>query len=174
MGTEAEQGILQYNETTSKKPENELRQTKADKNPERSQNLDAYKDLIVQLRSINLLIQKQCKAPMGEIVSLLTIQHLCKAEGEISVSAVGEKMHLSRPAISRMIHTLKRKGYIEFHQGRKDHRYNYIVLTEAGKHLINEEMNRCMRMMKQASEKMGQEDMEHFLYYSGRFFRLLS
>lgn len=138
------------------------------------QNLDVYKDLIVQLRGINLLIQKQCQAPIGEIVSLLAIQHLCKEEGEISVSVIGEKMHLSRPAVSRMIHTLKRKGYIEFHQGKKDHRYLYIVLTEEGKNLINKEMDRCMNLIKQASEKMGQEDMEKFLYYSGRFFRLLA
>lgn len=168
MGNEADQGKKSSYEITAPEPENLCEEMPAD------QELDAYKDLMLQLRTINLLIQKQCQAPIAEIVSLLAIQKLCKGGGEISESVIGEKMHLSRPAISRMIHTLKRKGYIEYHPGSKDHRYLYIVLTKAGQQLINEEMGRYMSLIKKVSEMMGQEDMDNFLYYSGKFFSLLA
>lgn len=137
-------------------------------------DIDRYKEFIVHLRRVNQRFQKQCEAPMGEITSLLTIQHMCKKDDQISVSGLGEKLRLSRPAVSRMIHTLKRKGYIEFYSGKKDHRYLYITLTERGKELICKEMGRCMSLIRSVSEKMGSEDMDRFLYYNKKFFSLLA
>lgn len=138
------------------------------------ESLEIYEEFIVQLRKAGLCFQKQCAAPMGEITLLLTIQNMCRRDGRITVSGLGEKLGLSRPAVSRMIHVLKRKGYIEFFQGKEDHRYLYLMLTEEGKELIREEMDRCMSLIYAVSERMGKDDMKRFLYYSSRFFSVLA
>lgn len=138
------------------------------------EELERYKEFLIHLRWISLRLQKQCDTPMGEVTFLLTIQKVCKKDGEICVSGLGEKLNLSRPAVSRMIHVLKRKGYIEFHPGKKDHRFLYIGLTEEGKNLIHREMEKCMSLIHKVSEKMGEKDMEAFLYYGSKFYSLLS
>ena len=138
------------------------------------ESLEIYEEFIVQLRKAGLRFQKQCVTPMGELTLLLTIQNMCERDGRITVSGLGEKLGLSRPAVSRMIHVLKRKGYIEFFQGKEDHRYLYLMLTEEGKELIREEMDRCMSLIYAVSERMGKDDLERFLYYSSRFFSVLA
>lgn len=138
------------------------------------ESLEIYEEFIVQLRKAGLRFQKQCVTPMGELTLLLTIQNMCERDSRITVSGLGEKLGLSRPAVSRMIHVLKRKGFIEFFQGKEDHRYLYLTLTEEGKELIREEMNRCMSLIHDVSERMGKDDMEKFLYYSSRFFSYLA
>lgn len=138
------------------------------------EDLERYKEFLIHIRWLALRFQKQCEAPIGEVTFLLTIQQVCKKGGEICVSGLGEKLNLSRPAVSRMIHVLKRKGYIDCYPGKKDHRFLYIGITEEGKNLINREMERCMSLMRHVSEKMGKKDMEAFLYYGSKFYALIS
>ena len=141
---------------------------------EDDEELERYKESLIHIRWLALRFQKQCEAPMGEVTFLLTIQQVCKKGGEICVSGLGEKLNLSRPAVSRMIHVLKRKGYIDCYPVKKDHRFLYIGITEEGKNLINRQMERCMSLMRHVSEKMGKKDMEAFLYYGSKFYALIS
>ena len=137
-------------------------------------DMDRYKDLIIQLRRACLCFQKQCVSPIGEVTSLLMIQQMSGGGGQVTVSDLGDQLQLSRPAASRMIHNLEKKGLVAFCPGGKDHRYHYLVLTEAGTERIRQDMDRYMDLIRAIREKMGEEDMDRFIHYSTRFFSLLA
>ena len=140
---------------------------------EKDIDIDEYVDFLIQLRKANLCFQKQCQAPIGEVTVLLTIRQMFEQNLSVNVSSLGEKLHLSRPAVSRMMHTLRKKGYIEFHPGEKDHRYIYIELTGTGKELIQKELDRCLSLLRRVSAQMGEEDMERYMYYNRKFYSFL-
>ena len=52
---------------------------------------------------------------------LLTLRHLLLAKEFVIPSDIGDAMKLSRPAVSRMLHNLERKGYLEMKSSEEDH-----------------------------------------------------
>ncbi len=133
-----------------------------------------YKEFLIQLRGGSLRLKKQCSTPIGELTSLLVIQKMSREGEEVNASSLGKRLNLSRPAISRMLHALRKKGYIEFFSGKKDHRYIFIALTEKGAENIRKEMQCCMALLQEVTLKMGKEDMEQFLHFFKKFFSILA
>lgn len=82
-------------------------------------------------------------------------------------------MKLSRPAVSRMLHNLERKGHLEMKSSEEDHRYVKVQFTQTGKELIIEEFEKCCKLLERVKERMGEKDMYKFLYYYSQFCTIL-
>ena len=136
-------------------------------------DMDRCVNYLMQLRRANLCFQKQCQTPMGEMTVLLSIYQMIRQGLSVSVSSLGDRLQLSRPAVSRMMHTLKKKGYIVLHPGMEDHRYIFIELTRPGQDLLQREAERCLDLLHRVSDRMGKDDMEQYLYYSRKFASIL-
>lgn len=136
--------------------------------------LEDYKELIVQIRRVNLHFQQMCSIPPGELTMLITINRLLEQKKPVMVSSLGNALKLSRPAVSRMLHTLEKKGYIRRKNGIKDQRYVFIDFTEDGDRLVHSELGNCYGLLKRVAERMGEEDMKKFLHYNNKFCTLLS
>lgn len=80
---------------------------------EQKVTLEDYQQLIIQMRKANVQFQQMCNIPSGELTMLLTLRHLLLAKEFVIPSDIGDAMKLSRPAVSRMLHNLERKGYLE-------------------------------------------------------------
>ena len=104
---------------------------------------------------------------------LLTLRHLLLAKAFVIPSDIGDAMKLSRPAVSRMLHNLERKGYLEMKSSEEDHRYVKAQFTQTGKELITEELEKCCKLLERVKERMGEKDMYKFLYYYSRFCSIL-
>ena len=76
-------------------------------------------------------------------------------------------------AVSRMLHNLERKGYLEMKSSEEDHRYVKVQFTQAGKKLITEELEKCGTLLERVKERMGEKDMNQFLYYYSEFCSIL-
>ena len=77
---------------------------------EQKVTLEDYQQLIMQMRKANVQFQQMCNIPSGELTMLLTLRHLLLAKAFVIPSDIGDAMKLSRPAVSRMLHNLERKG----------------------------------------------------------------
>ena len=85
---------------------------------------------------------------------LLTLRHLLLAKAFVIPSDIGDAMKLSRPAVSRMLHNLERKGYLEMKSSEEDHRYVKVQFTQTGKELITEELEKCCKLLERVKERM--------------------
>lgn len=76
--------------------------------------------------------------PSGEFFMLLRIQHSIdcpeqKIRGGVHVSGIQSGEDMSKPAVSQLLGSLERKGYIERNVDREDRRKVTVALTEKGK-----------------------------------------
>lgn len=135
---------------------------------------DDYKELIVQMRKSNLLFQQMSSVPLGELTMLLAISRQSERLGAVRVSGLGTAMKLSRPAVSRMLHVLEKKGYIQMKSGEEDLRYVYVFLTDKGSELLHREMTHGCRVLEKVRERMGSRCLNDYLRYCGKFQEILS
>ena len=110
---------------------------------EQKVTLEDYQQLIIQMRRANAQFQQLCNIPSGELTMLLTLRRLLLAKTFVIPSDIGDALKLSRPAVSRMLHNLERKGYLE------------------------------MKSSERVKERMGEKDMNQFLYYYSEFCSIL-
>lgn len=135
---------------------------------------DDYKELIVQMRKSSLLFQQMSSVPLGELTMLLAISRQSERVGAVRVSGLGTAMKLSRPAVSRMLHILEKKGYIQMKNGEEDQRYVYVSLTDKGKDLLHQEMSYGYHVLEKVKDRMGDRCLKDYLQYCGKFHEILS
>ncbi|MDO5146383.1 MAG: MarR family transcriptional regulator [Eubacteriales bacterium] len=151
-------------------PQEEKKQEK----PEPEISVDDYKKLVMQMRKTNLMIQQISGIPLGELTMLLTISHLSKENGEAKVSCLGDLMKLSKPAVSRTLHILEKKGYIEMKNGEKDQRYLFVRPVKKGMQCLEEELEDGYEILERVKKRMGEKEMCDFLHSYGHFHSLLT
>lgn len=77
----------------------------------------------------------------------------------ICVSGLALRLHVSSPAVSRMVSVLEEKGYIGRNMDKEDRRNTYIYLTEKGREAKAEAGAALCRLMERVMLRMGEEDM---------------
>ena len=138
---------------------------------EQKVTLEDYQQLIMQMRKANVQFQQMCNIPSGELTMLLTLRHLLLAKAFVIPSDIGDAMKLSRPAVSRMLHNLERKGYLEMKSSEEDHRYVKVQFTQTGKELITEELEKCCKLLERVKERMGKRICISFSIITASFAR---
>ena len=154
--------------------QSQKKETGSDTPPSDGVCTDDYKELIVQMRKSNLLFQQMSSVPLGELTMLLAISRQSERLGAVRVSGLGTAMKLSRPAVSRMLHVLEKKGYIQMKSGEEDLRYVYVFLTDKGSELLHREMTHGCRVLEKVRERMGSRCLNDYLRYFGKFQEILS
>ena len=140
---------------------------------EQTVTLEDYQQLIIQMRKANIQFQQMCNIPSGELAMLLTLRRLLPVKAFVIPSDIGDAMKLSRPAVSRMLHNLERKGYLEMKSSEEDHRYVKVQFTQTGQDIITGELEKCCKLLERVKERMGEKDMHKFLYYYSEFCSIL-
>ena len=140
---------------------------------EQKVTLEDYQQLIIQMRRANVQFQQMCNIPSGELTMLLTLRRLLLAKTFVIPSDIGDALKLSRPAVSRMLQNLERKGYLEMKSSEEDHRYVKVKFTQAGKKLITEGLEKCGTLLERVTERMGEKEMNQFLYDYSEFCSIL-
>ena len=83
---------------------------------EQKVTLEDYQQLIIQMRRANVQFQQLCNIPSGGLTMLLTLRRLLLAKTFVIPSDIGDALKLSRPAVSRMLHTKMSSFFATFFQ----------------------------------------------------------
>ena len=126
------------------------------------------------MRKSSLLFQQISSVPLGELTMLLAISRQSERVGSVRVSGLGTAMKLSRPAVSRMLHVLEKKGYIQMKNGEEDQRYVFVSLTEKGQELLHQELAYGYQVLEKVRDRMGDRCLTDYLHYCGKFHEILS
>lgn len=81
----------------------------------------------------------------------------------ICVSGLAFRLHVSSPAVSRMVSILEEKGYIGRSMDKEDRRNTYIYLTEKGRAAKAEAETALCRLMERVTQRMGEDDMHQLI-----------
>ena len=98
----------------------------------------------------------------GEFFMLVKIDCLEGEEGEVSITELTNFCHVSMPAVSRMLHSMEKKGYLERYASRKDKRTTFVKLTDLEKTYKEEAQKKVTKFIEKVSKQMGEEKMRQF------------
>ncbi len=135
---------------------------------------EVYEDIFIQLRKFYIHLQSECRIPLAELATMISLSHITRKKGYALPTEIKKDMRLSRPAVSRTLTALEKKGYLIRRTGVSDHRNVELEITEKGENVVLEEKNRIQNFFGKVKTKMGQQDMGKFLYYMKEFFSCLS
>ncbi len=84
-------------------------------------------------------------------------------EEEINPSTLSEKLHMTRPRITAILNTLKKKGYVETKQDEEDRRRLTVKITEKGLSLINEKQSNAKEYFHLFIRSLGEENVKDLI-----------
>lgn len=76
----------------------------------------------------------------------------------ITPTMLNEKLGTKKPATSRMITVLEKKGYVVKISDQKDHRISYLELTQEGSKILSKERDAFHELLMRISKRIGQEE----------------
>ncbi len=75
--------------------------------------IERYLSTMIRFKNVGMRFPSRCDIQWSEH---LIMEKICRDCGEeksyINVSEINEKMHISKPAVSQMLNSLEKKGYI--------------------------------------------------------------
>jgi Transcriptional regulators len=97
----------------------------------------------------------------GEYSALWLIDQVMEKEEEpITPTELNDYFGTKKPATSRILTVLEKKGFIEKYPEEKDHRLTHLKLTEAGREALREEEAGYRKLTEKIMRRMGNENLE--------------
>mgnify|MGYP003286115213 CR=1 FL=1 len=139
------------------------------------EEVNLQKELFQSIMRVNKAMSKRHSAlgdlPQGTFVLLHTIIENGKKldfvengnQIGMTVSDLSEILKVSRPAISRMINELERKGFIERVSTRSDRRLVYVCIAPLGKEALKHAWERANAGLNGVIDKMGVHDIKELI-----------
>lgn len=120
----------------------------------------------INLRNASGVVAKiydEYLAPYGITVRQYSMMRNLEYLGEASVTALAERIGLERTSVVRMLRPLTDRGYIldKADSGKRDRR---LVLSAAGKKLIEEAIPAWKTAQKEIEDKIGKENVECMMH----------
>lgn len=106
-------------------------------------------DAVHQFRKLNVAaIMPDINQAEFEAMNVL----MNKEDGKVTISELAYKSKVHSSAISRTLHGLEEKGYVERSIDKNDRRNICVELTEEGKRVTTEQTNSVMIILKAVVE----------------------
>lgn len=86
-----------------------------------------------------------------------------KEEYGTSITLLSEKMHVSKPAVSRMVKELEKKEYVVRITSQSDKRMVFVTTTSKGKNEIAKAKEEAIFLISQMGEKLGESDSKELI-----------
>ncbi|NLL77949.1 MAG: MarR family transcriptional regulator [Clostridiales bacterium] len=76
---------------------------------------------------------------------------------------LAKALHISSPAVSKMIRALEERGYVERDVDKEDRRNTYVYMTDIGKESRAQNKKKIDALMKKVLICMGEKNMKEFI-----------
>lgn len=102
--------------------------------------------------------------PRGTFAALFLIDEMnreqqpARAVPGVTVSVLSERMHSSRPAVTRLVNDLEAQGYVVKLTAKQDRRFVYLLLTPEGKAVLSEAKQSFFTAVNQIGRLLGEAD----------------
>lgn len=107
--------------------------------------------------------------PRGTFAALFLIDQMNREPQQeravpgVTVSMLSERLHNSRPAVTRLINDLEEQGYVVKLTARQDRRFVYLMLTPEGRAVLSQAKRALFSAVHQVIQLLGEEDSSELL-----------
>jgi DNA-binding MarR family transcriptional regulator len=123
-----------------------------------------------RFKKIDACFPTESSIPIGEWVVMDKISQGCLCSGSnLNVSEIQSCIPLSKPAVSQILNSLERKGYIIREIDLRDRRKISVVSTEEGNEVLKRTMADYDCMLEKVVTQFGEEDILTLIEYLERF-----
>lgn len=115
--------------------------------------------------SLHHLLQA-ANMPRGAYAALFLIDEMNREQQEtpgVTISMLGERLRISRPAVTRMVNDLEEQGYVIKLSAKRDRRFVYLMLTPDGRAALGQARRSFLAAAHQMIEQLGEEDARELL-----------
>lgn len=119
------------------------------------------RNIVHHLRTISSQIKPVKNITLGEYTALNIIGRMQEKEqvNPLTPTKLNEMFGTKKPATSRMLTILEKKGYIERLAEERDHRITHLSLTTRGREILEEETIAYKGLTERVIERMGREEL---------------
>ena len=117
------------------------------------------------------------KVPRGTFAALFLIDQMCIRDSDqmnrepqqerampgVTVSMLSDRLHNSRPAVTRLINDLEEQGYVVKLTAKQDRRFVYLMLTQEGQAVLCQAKHAFFTAVHEIVQMLGQEDSRELL-----------
>lgn len=100
---------------------------------------EQYMRAVIRFRKVGIILPYISDLNTTELVVMQGIERNCPySDNNISMSEVQEGLHITKSAISQVMNSLEKKGFVERRIDVEDRRKIVATLTQAGKDILEE------------------------------------
>lgn len=124
---------------------------------------ESLKDQLVsslhRFRKLGRNLPPELGLNMGELFVLQRIKRDMPCSGsDIAAGEVHEHPHFTKPAVSQMLNSLEKKGYVHREIDKNDRRRIVVTLTEAGSRALGRGLSYMDDRMERTISRFGEDD----------------
>lgn len=116
-------------------------------------------DYMLKMKKLNLFELVVSDISQAEFMMLKLIKN-CAKSGPVTVSVLGERLDISKSAVSQMLNALEDRGLARRFATRDDRRVSYVELTQEGQEILKKVFSRMNQMGSEILSEMGEEDIQ--------------
>jgi DNA-binding MarR family transcriptional regulator len=101
-----------------------------------------------------------------EFEMLMVMEHFSRENDDrkgIYVWELAKALHISSPAVSKMIRALEERGYAGRDVDKEDRRNTYVYVTDKGREAQRKSKEKMDEVMRQVVMRMGEKNMKEFI-----------
>lgn len=125
---------------------------------------DQYIRAIIRFRKFGIILPYTSDLNMTELVVMRSLEDNCPySDNNIGISEVQEVLHITKSAISQMMNSLEKKGFIQRKIDKEDRRKIIVTLTQAGKNILKETKESANENLGKIISNLGEENTKQFI-----------
>lgn len=128
-----------------------------------------------RLRTITSQIKPFKNTTFGEYTMLCAIGKMIEnnQDSKLTSTKLNDFFGTKKPATSRMLTVLEKKGYIARKMDVNDHRISYLSLTKLGEDVLKDETETYKELTRRIAQRMGNEELSGMITAMSKFSYIL-
>ena len=125
---------------------------------------EQYMRAIIRFRKIAIILPYSSNLGINELVVMRGLEDNCPySEGSINISEIKSELHITKSAISQMMNSLEKKGFIERKIDTNDRRKIVVTLTQTGKDILEETKKSANNNLNKIISNLGDENTKQLI-----------
>ncbi len=119
---------------------------------------EQYMQAMMRFRKICMILPQRSDLNMTELIVMKGIaRNSSLSDNNTTVSEIQSKLHITKSAISQMMNSLEKKGYIKREIDKADRRKVIVTLTKVGKEVWKETKESADNNLEEFISRLGDE-----------------
>jgi DNA-binding MarR family transcriptional regulator len=115
---------------------------------------------MMRFKRMGTAFPAECEIQINELTVMQNITRGCScSEKNLNVSEIQENLHITKPAVSQILNSLEKKGYIAREIDRNDRRKISVTTTPAGDEVLTESLRQYDQVLTELINRFGEDNM---------------